>query len=235
MLGKERTIQNVKQIAEWELSLLLCSAGTMELLSFYASKVKPASLQPKVHIVQAIVFPLVTYGCESWTMKRAKRGRTDAFELWCWRMFLRVPWTARRSNQSILKEINLKYSLERLMLKLKLQYFDHLMQRTDWELEKTLMLGKIEGKRKRGWRRMRWLDSIINSMNMNLSKLWWLSWLRIHLQCRRPGFNPCVGKIPWKRVWQPTPVFLPREFPWKKEPGGLQSMGSHGVRHNWSN
>ena len=110
------------------------------------------------------------YGCESWTIKKAEHRRTDAFELWCWRSLLRVPWTARRSNQSILKEISPEYSLEGLMLKLKFQYFGHLMQRTD-SLEKTLILGKTEGRRRRGWQRMRWLDSITNSMDMSLCRL----------------------------------------------------------------
>ena len=128
------------------------------------------NLMTKVHMVKAIVFPVVMYGCESWTIKKAECQRIDAFELWCWRRLLRVPWTARRSNQSILKEINLDYSLEGLLLKLKLQYFGHLMQRA-YSLEKTLMVGKTEGRRRRGWQRMRWLDSIINSMDMNLSKL----------------------------------------------------------------
>ena len=116
-----------------------------------------------------MIFPVVTYECENWTIKKAEHQRIDAFELWCWRRLLRVPWSERRSNQSILKEINPEYSLEGLMLKLKLQYFDHLIQRAD-SLEKTLMLGKIEGRR-RGWQRIRWLDSITDSMDVNLSKL----------------------------------------------------------------
>ena len=128
------------------------------------------TLPTKVHLVKAMVFSVVMYGCESWTIKKAEHQRIDAFELWCWRRLLRVPWTARRSNQSILKEISPVYSLEGLMLKLKLQYFDHLMRRVD-SLEKTLMLGKTEGKR-RGQQRMRWLDGIIDSMGMNRSIPW---------------------------------------------------------------
>ena len=120
--------------------------------------------------MKAMVFPVVMYGCESWTIKKAEDQRIDAFELWCWRRLLRVPWAARRSNQSILKEISPEYSLEGLMLKLKLQYFSHLMQRTD-SFEKTLMMGKIEGGRRRGRQRMRWLEGITDSMDMSLSEL----------------------------------------------------------------
>ena len=133
-------------------------------------KSRDITLPTKAHLVKAMVFPVVMYGCESWTIKKAERQRIDAFELWCWRRLLRVPWTARRSSQSILKEISPDYSLEGLMLKLKLQYFGHLTQRTD-SFEKTLMLGKIEGGRRRGQQRMRWLDGITDLMDMSLSKL----------------------------------------------------------------
>ena len=132
-------------------------------------KSRDITLPTKVHLVKAMVFPVVMYGCESWSVKKAER-RIDAFELWCGRRLLRVPWTARRSNQSILNEISLEYSLEGLMLKLKLQSFAYLMQRTD-SFEKTLMLSKIEGGRRRRWQRMRWLDGINDSMDMSLSKL----------------------------------------------------------------
>ena len=128
------------------------------------------TLPTKVHLVKAMVFPVVMYGCESWTIKKAECRRTDAFELWHWRRLLRVPWTARRSNQFILKEISPEYSLEGLMLKPKLQYFGHLMQRTD-SLKKTLMLGKIEGRRRRRQQRMKWLDGITIAMDMSLSRL----------------------------------------------------------------
>ena len=132
-------------------------------------KSRDTTLSTKVHLVKAIIFPVVMYGCESWTIKKAEHRRIDAFELWCWRRLLRVLWTARRFTQSILKEISPEYSLEGLMLKLKIQYFGHLMQRTD-SLEKTLMLRKIDGGRRRGRQRMRWLDGITDSMS--LSKLW---------------------------------------------------------------
>ena len=128
------------------------------------------TLPTKVHLVKAMVFPIVMYGCKNWTIKKAECHRIDAFELWCWRRLLRVPWTARRSNQSILKEISPVYSLEGLMLQLKLQYSGHLIWRTD-SLEKTLMMWKIAGKRRRGWQRMRWLGGITDSMDMSLRKL----------------------------------------------------------------
>ena len=133
-------------------------------------KSRDITLPTKVHLAKAMVFPVVMCGCESWTIKKTEHQRIDAFELWCWKRLSRVPWTARRSNQSILKEISPEYSLEGLILKLKLQYCGHLIRRTD-SLEKTLMLGKIEGRRRRGQQRIRWLDGITNSMEMSLSKL----------------------------------------------------------------
>ena len=149
-------------------------------------KSRAITLPTKVHLVKAIVFPVVMYGCESWTIKKAESQRIDAFELWCWRRLLKVPWTVRRSNQSIIKEISPEYSLEVLMLKLKLQYFGYLMWRTDL-LEKILMLGKIEDWRRRGWQQMRWLNGITDSMDMSWvsSGSWWWT--------RKPGMLQSMG------------------------------------------
>ena len=207
------------------------------------SKSRDISLPTKVHLVKAMAFPVVMYGCESWIVKKAECWRIDAFELWCWRRLLRVPWTSRRSNQSILKEISPEYSLEELMLKLKLQYFGHLIWRIG-PFKKTLMLGKIEGGRRR-WRwRMRWLDGITDSTDTSLSKLRELvmdreAWhAAVHgvakSQTRLSDFTFTCHFHALEKETATHSSVLPWRIPRTGEPGGLRSMGSHRIGHDWS-
>ena len=199
----------------------------------------------KVHLVKAIVFPVVMYGCESWTVKKAERWEIDVFELWCWRRLLRVPWTARRSNQSILKEISSGCSLEGLMLKLKLQYFGHLMRRVD-SLEKTLVLGGVGGGRRRGRQRMRWLDGITDSMDMSLTKLRELVMDREAWCAAVHGVAESRTRLgDWTELNQTAVISMEKEMaihssaiawkiPWTGDPGVLQFMGSQRVGHDWA-
>ena len=207
---------------EIERHLLLGRKAVTNLDSILKSR--DITLPTKARPVKAMVFPVVMYGCESWTTKKAEHRRIDSFELWHWRRLLRVPWTARRSNQSILKEISPEYSLEGLMLKLKLQSFGHLMQRTD-SFEKTLMLGKIEGGR-RGWQRTRWLDGISNLMDMSLSKLW-------ELVMNRKAWRAAIHRVAKNRTWLSDWMELSNNLRYPEGRPGASKCQAHSSHKSW--
>ena len=210
---------NLKTVASWKESYDQPRQHAKKQRHYFDNR--DITLPTKICLVKAMVFLVVKYGCESRTIKEAERWGTDAFELWCWRRLLRDPWTARRSNQSILKEISPEYSLEGLMLKLQLQHFGHLMQRAD-SFEKTLMLGKIEGRRRRGWQRTRWLDGITDSMDMGLGGLWELVMDR---EAWRPAIHGVTKsqirlsdwtELNWKTVIFHHPTFIPYQH-WEEK------------------